>query len=133
MNEFEERKRIASDNLELFFASQRGDIDKLNFALGNGANPNFTNREHDGSPYPLHETAQIVDEVKGVACAKALLDHGADASSRMLTTKNTPLHEGKAVFQQPIRSNNSHTQLILSFQYAVPKLHPMEGKSFVVY
>ena len=118
MNEFEERKRIASDNLELFFASQRGDIDKLNFALGNGANPNFTNREHDGSPYPLHETAQIVDEVKGVACAKALLDHGADASSRMLTTKNTPLHEGKAVFQQPMLSwyNICHIKLIFSFQ-----------------
>lgn len=78
----------------LFTAAKSGDVIQLERALQNGADPNFTNRADDGSPFPLHEAAKINDGTKGVACTKTLLDHGADTSTRILTTKNTPLHEG---------------------------------------
>ena len=92
------RKYNAVESKALFTAAKTGNVAQLEIAIQNGADPNFTNRADDGSPFPLHETAKINDHTKGVACAKILLDHGADTSTRILTTKNTPLHEGKGFF-----------------------------------
>ena len=63
-------------------------------ALQNGANPNYVNNEDEDSPFALHETVKIKDDVIGMTCTKVLLDRGADVNLRTLATKNTPLHEG---------------------------------------
>lgn len=96
------RKYNAVESKALFTAAKTGNVAQLEIAIQNGADPNFTNRADDGSPFPLHETAKINDHTKGVACAKILLDHGADTSTRILTTKNTPLHEAASSGREEI-------------------------------
>ncbi len=79
----------------LFAAAREGDVKTLEEALKNGANPNYTSRKDEGSPFPLHEAVKIDDDKLSVACTKLLLDHGANVNLTTITTKNTPLHEGE--------------------------------------
>jgi hypothetical protein len=97
------RHNNINESEELYLAAQNGNITQIEKALAEGADPNFTNRMVDGSPYALHETTRIDDEIKGLECTKKLLENGANTASRTLTTKNTPLHEGKSV-KNPISS-----------------------------
>lgn len=84
-----------TENLELFKALRNGDVLGLTQALEFGANPNFIYKLEDGAPMPLHEAAKIKDESIGAACTKLLLERGAMTDIKNVSTKNTPLHEGK--------------------------------------
>lgn len=66
-------------------------------ALQDGANPNFIKRDIEGSPVSLHECVKLEDESISVACTQSLLEGGADSSFRLVSNKNTPLHEAAAV------------------------------------
>ena len=96
---FEETFEYNVEDEVLILAAKNGDIQALKRSLDNGANPNFTHRKEDGSPFPLHESARIDNELHGIACTEVLLDSGAEISNRILTTKNTPLHEGKSIIK----------------------------------
>lgn len=78
---------------ELFAAAKDGDIVALEKALKSGANPNFISSKDEGSPFPLHESVKINVNTLSIACTKLLLEHGANANLKTITTKNTPLHE----------------------------------------
>ena len=83
------------ENQQLFDAVKKGDVHSLERALQRGADPNYISQQNDGSPFPLYEAVKMDDNRVGIACTKVLLDHGANINLRTITTRNTPLHEGK--------------------------------------
>ena len=81
-------------NLELFEAAKQGNLEVLKKALEKGANPNFIDQHGEGNPVALHQVVRIEDEAISVECTKLLLERGAETSLHLISSRNTPLHEG---------------------------------------
>jgi len=89
-------------NVQLFQAAQKGDIDVLKRALEKGANPNFIDQHEEGNPVALHEAVRIENEATSIECTRLLLEKGAETSLQLISSRNTPLHEG--TWSNPVRS-----------------------------
>jgi hypothetical protein len=81
-------------NVELFRAAQEGNLVALKKALEKGANPNFIDQHEEGNPSSLHQVVKIEDETTRVECTRLLLEKGAETSLQLISSRNTPLHEG---------------------------------------
>ena len=84
-------------NVELFQAAQQGNLQGLQKALEQGANPNFIDQHGEGNPVALHEAVRIEDEATSVECTRLLLEKGAETSLQLISSRNTPLHEGSYI------------------------------------
>jgi hypothetical protein len=83
-------------HVPLMDCCRRGQTEIVKILLINGADPNFV-RKGDWSPLVCCVVAPYADEVdltpNLLACAKLLLDHGADVNWKAdFTNKRTPLH-----------------------------------------
>jgi Ankyrin repeats (3 copies) len=82
-------------HVPLMDCCRRGQTEIVKILLINGANPNFV-RKGDWSPLVCCVIAPYPDKVdltpNLLACAKLLLDHGADVNWKADSTKLTPLH-----------------------------------------
>lgn len=92
-----ERQWNSSQNTELYDAAANGDIRRLRDALEKGANPNYFNRNDDGTPGVLHAAAKAEllsnKDNEAALCAKELIGKGARVSAALISNRNAPIHE----------------------------------------
>lgn len=87
-------------NLDLWDAAQKGDLERLKLAIERGGNPDFFNSMEEGAPTSLHAVART--SYKNAACAKELLDNGAEVNVTLKSNFNSPLHEGRTMTPPPL-------------------------------
>ena len=86
--------RIFAPNKDVVNACRQGDVKALEEALKEGGNPNFISPNHqdEGS-----NVLTLAAKTNGSECTKVLLRHGALPTVKMLSNKNTALHEAANV------------------------------------
>ena len=86
--------RNFAPNKSVVNACKQGDVKALEEALKEGGNPNFISPNHqdEGS-----NVLTLAAKTKGSECTKVLLEHGALPTVKMLSNKNTALHEAANV------------------------------------
>ena len=86
--------RNFAPNKNVVNACRQGDVKALEEALKEGGNPNFI------SPHYRDEGSNVLtlaSKTNGSECTKILLEHGSLPSVKMLSNKNTALHEAANV------------------------------------
>jgi|AntRauTorckE5430_2_1112549.scaffolds.fasta_scaffold00276_15 ankyrin repeat protein len=84
------------ENLDLFKASEDGNVEALEKSLAMGANVNYMSRDHlEQGGMALHKAVRNPE--KGIECVKLLLENGARKDVPLLSNLNTPLHEAASV------------------------------------
>ena len=83
-----------AENISLFESAQYGNFQGLKDALDKGANPDYFYKYEEGNPSSLHASVKIENEITSVQCTKLLLESGADVNAKLISNKNSALHDG---------------------------------------